>query len=373
MGWLTGALASQGAQVSRKSRLSSIGGTRRKRRLAAVGGVAAVLYAGLWVRNEYFPSTLEGTRHVTVTATPIAFDPGRPGQVRFGHMRWVGGLKLTADSGHFGGYSGLALDKEGKRLFAISDTGTWLSGELVFRNGRLAGVANARIGPILDRKGKPLHRKKYRDSEGLTALNPGQDDGEWLVSFERVHRIVRYRFANDELVFQGTVKIPEEARGLSRNAGLEGITVLRAGEDKGAVLAFAEYKRDQDERAPGWLMKNGAASKLWMKVPDQFGVTDLASLANGDVLALERRFLNPFDGLRMRLVRISAADIRAGAVIEPEVLLETDHRTNIDNMEGLAVTERPDGEVIVTMISDDNFMPVQQTVLLQFALDRSGN
>ena len=42
----------------------------------------------------------------------------------------------------------------------------------------------------------------------------------------------------------------------------------------------------------------------------------------------------------------------------------------IDNMEGLAVHTNAAGEIIVTMISDDNFNKgLQRTLLLQFALD----
>ena len=40
----------------------------------------------------------------------------------------------------------------------------------------------------------------------------------------------------------------------------------------------------------------------------------------------------------------------------------------IDNMEGLSVHRGANGDSILTLISDDNFSPIQRTVLLQFAL-----
>ena len=40
----------------------------------------------------------------------------------------------------------------------------------------------------------------------------------------------------------------------------------------------------------------------------------------------------------------------------------------IDNMEGLSVHRAPDGALVLTLISDDNFSPLQRTVLLQFTL-----
>lgn len=343
---------------------------RRLFRFSAISGAGFAILMGVVLTREYYPSTLPAAQSITVTATPIAFDRLNPERVRFGRMRWIGGLLLTADLGHFGGYSGLSLDKTGTRLFAISDAGSWLSADLEFRNGRPSGLSNARTGPILDQNGAPLRRKKYKDAEGLTALNPGADDGEWLISFEHDHRIVHYRFANGTLSVGEAIPLAEAARRLRANEGIEGLTVLRAGTHKGAILTFAENKKAQADETIGWLIKDGAASELRVNVTDQYSVTDLASLANGDVLVLERRFLNPFDGVRMRLARIAVGDIKPGALIQPELLLEADRHMNIDNMEGLAVTERPDGVVVVTMISDDNFMPVQQTVLLQFALER---
>jgi hypothetical protein len=43
---------------------------------------------------------------------------------------------------------------------------------------------------------------------------------------------------------------------------------------------------------------------------------------------------------------------------------------DIDNMEGLSVHTGPDGESILTLVSDDNFSVLQRTLLLQFALPR---
>ena len=37
-------------------------------------------------------------------------------------------------------------------------------------------------------------------------------------------------------------------------------------------------------------------------------------------------------------------------------------------MEGLSVHRSPDGETVLTLVSDDNFSPLQRTLLLQFTL-----
>ena len=40
----------------------------------------------------------------------------------------------------------------------------------------------------------------------------------------------------------------------------------------------------------------------------------------------------------------------------------------IDNFEGMAVHRAADGALVLTLISDDNFSPLQRTLLLQFTM-----
>ena len=70
--------------------------------------------------------------------------------------------------------------------------------------------------------------------------------------------------------------------------------------------------------------------------------------------------------MRIRSVRL--ADVKSGATLDGPVLIKADLGQQIDNMEGLAVHRTADGAVVLTLISDDNFSPLQRTVLLQFTL-----
>jgi hypothetical protein len=100
----------------------------------------------------------------------------------------------------------------------------------------------------------------------------------------------------------------------------------------------------------------------------EFQITDAAALADGGLLLLERSF-NWSEGVKMRLRRLEPAAVAPGAVTKGEVLIEADMAYEIDNMEGLSVREGPEGELLITMISDDNFNTfLQRTVLLEFAL-----
>ena len=90
-------------------------------------------------------------------------------------------------------------------------------------------------------------------------------------------------------------------------------------------------------------------------------------LPGGDLLLLERKF-SWTSGLTVRIRRIRAGRDQAGRVVDGPVLFEADLGYEIDNMEGLSVHRNPAGETVLTLISDDNFLPFQRTLLLQFTL-----
>jgi hypothetical protein len=72
----------------------------------------------------------------------------------------------------------------------------------------------------------------------------------------------------------------------------------------------------------------------------------------------------------MRMRRIPQEVIKPGALIDGPVLLEADMGYQIDNMEGIAVHRSPQGDTILTLVSDDNFNALQRNLLLQFKLAR---
>jgi len=70
----------------------------------------------------------------------------------------------------------------------------------------------------------------------------------------------------------------------------------------------------------------------------------------------------------MRIRRIVAKDLKSGATITGDVLLEATDALNINNMEGIALHRSATGETILTLISDDNYSALQRTLLMQFAV-----
>ena len=49
-------------------------------------------------------------------------------------------------------------------------------------------------------------------------------------------------------------------------------------------------------------------------------------------------------------------------------IFDADLGDEIDNMEGIDAHVTPEGDTVLTMVSDDNFSMIQRTLLLQFTL-----
>lgn len=307
---------------------------------------------------------------IEVGAKPIAsFSRGKTEVILDGRLVWRGGLVLTSRSGYFGGWSGLRLDADGKRFVAISDAGLWMTGELAYdESERPKAVRRARIGPLLALNGKPLRRMRDRDAEALALASGTIAKGTAYIAFEQNDRIGIFDVTEKGLgAPRAYIEMPDEKRRM-RLDGIEALTVLKGGPRKGALVAFTENPLRGDKVHRGWIWMKGVPKGFTVTGLGDFSITDAASLEDGSVLLLERRF-RWLEGLRIRLRHVAADSIRAGAAVTGEVLLEADLSHEIDNLEGLAVSRSPSGETVITMISDDNFNRfLQRTVLLQFTL-----
>ncbi len=338
-------------------------------RQKAAGAVAAAACLVIGPALADKPATvLEGPSPTTITAIRIDFDRNNPGRKEFGKLTFRSGLNLYAKSRHFGGYSGLALDPSGRSLLAVSDAGTWLRATLDYDGRRLKGLSDAVLGPLLGANGKPLRDDAERDSEAMTLVDGDTRNGTAYVSFERKHRIVQYPFTPERFGPPGgTVKLPAGAKAMVANRGIEAMTLIKAGKLKGTLLAFAEGRADKNGNLIGWLIGGPTPGGILLKPIGGFDITDAAALPDGGVVLLERRFRFS-EGVKMRIRRIAASEIKRGALMRGEVLLEADDSLNIDNMEAIAVHRDQSSETVLTLMSDDNFSPFQRSLIMQFTL-----
>jgi hypothetical protein len=154
---------------------------------------------------------------------------------------------------------------------------------------------------------------------------------------------------------------------MDANQGLEAVALIHAGTLKGTVVAFSERLKDANGNLRGWLIGGHSPGPITVRRLGGFDITDAAGLPDGGLVLLERRFRYS-EGVKMRIRRISAAELKPGRLIDGEVLLEATDRLNIDNMEAIAVHRSRAGETILTLMSDDNFSPFQRSLIMQFAL-----
>lgn len=308
---------------------------------------------------------------ITVKARPItSFSRLDAAKSKFGRLQFRGGLVLTApDQRHFGGWSGLVMNSDGKDFTAVSDRGGWLIATLEYDGTALTGVSNARIGPILGAGGKSFDRARDRDAECIAIVSGTAHQGSVIIGFEQNTRLARYSVTPQGISRElGRLEVPSGASNMRRNNGFEAMTVMRGGPFKGAPVAISERLYDSWRNHTGWIWTARGIRPFHITNIGDFDITDVASLDDGTLFVLERRF-RWLEGVKMRIRRISASDLQPGKTIEGETLIEANIEYEIDNMEGLAVMRGSGDDVILTLISDDNFnSSLQRTLLLQFVL-----
>ncbi len=343
---------------------------RGRKRVWSAAFLTSILSAGLAFGGLMKPSTAglsASDIDVSVQAIP-GFDKSNASVKTFGKLEWRGGLVVSSSAKNFGGWSGLAIDADGQNYFAVSDAGAWLAANLVYRDGALAGIGTARLGAIRAKDGSNLKKNRDRDAEAVALASGTLAKGTLYMAFEHNDRIGEFRFDGQDLASPASyLPMPAETKSMRRD-GLEALTVLKGGPRAGSLVGFAEHPLKREKDYAGWIWTGGKPQRLSVESQGKFGITDAASLPDGGLVILERSF-NWSEGVRMRLRRFAAADIKPGAVLKGDVLLDAGLEHEIDNMEGLAIHTDATGETRLTLISDDNFnWLIQRTIMLQFAL-----
>jgi hypothetical protein len=299
---------------------------------------------------------------ITITATPIpAFRPDSPAQIRFGSLEFRGGLVLTSTHKSFGGISALRVRPDGEHFLALSDRASWFLWRIVYEYNRPIGIADASAAPVLGGDGKPAPQW---DTESIA------EDGNTLyVGLERINSIFSFDF--DWKSFPANarpVSVPPELKDLPFNQGLEGMVfVPKKYNLAGTLIGFSEKGLTEAGNLKAFLIGGPSPGMFSVKRTDGYDISDAAMLPNGDILILERQYSLQL-GVAMRIRRIRLQDIKPGALVDGSTIVETDLHSQIDNMEAMSVHRSRSGETVLTLMSDDNFSPIQRTLLLQFVL-----
>ncbi|WP_435257383.1 esterase-like activity of phytase family protein [Thioclava sp. FR2] len=277
----------------------------------------------------------------------------------------VGAFRWHVDDDLFGGFSALEISAKGDSFTALTDKGSYVTGQ-IFRDvdGRITAVKNGTMWRLKSNVNEPLKLDR-NDSEGL-AIAP---DGTAYVSFEGIARVLRYDRIDG---LAENLPRPKSFDRFPRNASLEALAV----DQKGALYTFPEELTGSKRvrlftGQPG--NPNGPDFPVWRYSGGQWSQPFvLPRLGNylpvgadfgpdGRLYVLERQFRGIAGfGNRVR-----------SFVVGRRVL--SDERTEMespigmhDNLEGLSVWRDAKGRIRLTMISDNNFLPIQRTEIVEY-------
>lgn len=335
------------------------------RRTLVLASIAVFSAAAAFAQSP--PKAGEKIVKFETVALPInGFDLRDPLRREFGELEFRGGIEISSTQQGFGGFSGLRVSLDGTRFVSISDRGRWLRGKINYQDTRPIRLSDLEMAPMLGADGQPLALQGWFDTESLA-----EDGGIFYVGIERVNQIVRFDYGKDGLLARGqAIAVPPEIKTLPYNKGLEALAFVPRDKPLGGTLiAISERGLDANGNILGFLIGGPSPGKFAFTRSNDFDITDAVITFDGDLLILERSF-SLLRGAGMRIRRVPLTQVKPGAVIEGSVVFEADRNYQIDNMEGLSIHRGPAGETVLTLISDDNFSPLQRTILLQFTLTR---
>jgi hypothetical protein len=293
------------------------------------------------------------------------FDARDPARTRFGSLEFRGGLQLAAQHKEFGGLSAIRVAADGANFIALSDKSWWLRGRIDYRGTKPVGISNAEIAPMIGPDGRTLAARGWYDTESLA-----DDGGTLYVGIERVHQIVKFDYAKSGLLARAqVVPRPPEIAKLPSNRGLECLSAApKQGPLAGALIAISERGLDAAGNIRGFIVGGKTPGEFTVKRSKDFDITDCTLLPGGNDFIILERFFSWRAGVAMRMRRLSLSAMVPGALLDGPVLIEADLGYEIDNMEGLSAHRAPNGDTVLTLVSDDNFSIIQRTILLQFTL-----
>ncbi|MGL4543642.1 MAG: esterase-like activity of phytase family protein [Polymorphobacter sp.] len=324
-----------------------------------IGGVAIALV----------PPDVTATKSVAVTATAIPLNPADPSQTQVGRLKFMGALALKSGDESFGGISGLRAGVDG-RMLAVTDTGNWLSFVTVERDGRLVGITDVVMAPIRDAEGQAAPSKTDGDAE---ALSWDPVSGAAVVAFEQDHRLQYYRGidpARPETLTVAASKVTRTPRtaAWADNAGGEVLASLA----DGTLVVIGEDPQDGYGRHDILLIDDKQVRRLGYTAPRGTRPTDAILLSAPATLLVVNRSYSPLGGVTavletLDLDALAALPDTGSPTSAQAVVARLAVPLSVDNMEGIAL-RRTAGRTFVYLVSDDNFNPVQRTLLFKFEL-----
>jgi hypothetical protein len=240
---------------------------------------------------------------------------------------------------------------DGLGFAALSDRGAIIEGR--FRRDEAGRITRVDTGGLrmLEVPPGPEPDDFRTDTEGLAA----DGGGGFYVSTESVTRVL---FFAPGATRPDVLPSPRDFADMDENGGLEGLAIG----PEGAIYTLPEVSHRTDATAPLYRYRNGIWDRpALIPVRDGFLPVGADFGPDGKLYLLERKFFG-LGGFATRVRRLS---LRAGGAPLEETLVET-RAGSFGNLEGIAVWRDGAGDLRLMMISDDNFLPVLGTEVVEF-------
>ncbi|MGQ3112930.1 MAG: esterase-like activity of phytase family protein [Brevundimonas sp.] len=276
---------------------------------------------------------------------------GLPGAELAPGVRFVGGVELVAEAGSpLHSLSDLKLTDRDGGFVSVTDVGDLVRGRILLdAEGRLSGLDALSTRRLTLADGEPIQDKADGDAEGLVLL----PNGHLLVSFERNHRIWDYGRLPGLNVRPVAVRHPDFA--FAENDGMEGVAASSTG-----WIVTGESGGAWDCAPVGCRLITPPPAT---PIPDaDFRITGMDRDPSGPGWFVVQRAFSLPAGPRAHIRRM-APNGELGPVL---VSLKLPGTT--DNFEGITAETR-DGRTRLYILSDDNFSPIQRTLMLAFDVD----
>ncbi len=257
---------------------------------------------------------------------------------------------VVRDGFTLGGMSGIEVSDDGASFLAVSDRGLLVEGVLERKNGVLRQGRLTASGPFRAPNGQ-LVRPADIDSEGLAYRPHGPG---FVMSLEGDRGF--WRYANIGAT-PTQIPPPPDPNKLHPNAQYEAVAIA----PNGNIITLPERSGHKARAYPIWsydgkkwrLIRHLARRDDYMPVGADFG-------PDGSFYLLERAFKMSF------FARIRRIDLDKKP--DEGIVVWSSVDGSALNYEGLSAWTDPQGVTHLTLISDNNFLPMISTTILEISL-----
>ncbi len=256
----------------------------------------------------------------------------------------------------FGEASDMAYDRAKSILYMVGDSGDFYTFHLTI-SSKIDSLKPKYAYKLRDSDTK-IFGSKYSDAEGMTLSK----DGYPIISFERRPKIGLFR----DGIMKKSYHLPRELQSInsykSPNKSLESLVL----HPKYGLLTVSEYPIGKRARTDQTIYSlSGQRWHFTAESDPNSAVTAIEVMDDGNILVLERAYVDMLSPLVITLKKIYLDRVVDGKChTEIVAKMSSADGWQVDNFEGLTRV----APHRYLMISDDNYNPLQRTLLIYFEI-----